>query len=97
MSRLWDTPDYWPRYEADEMLRELPDTEPTALADELERGAANFDDGAQMAALIVAELRRRAVAGICFWSGPQPIATSPATGQGASADIAELIDDDIPW
>lgn len=97
MSRLGDTPDYWARYEADETLREMPDSAPAALADDLERCAAKYDDGAEMAALIVAELRRRAGAGIRFWSGPQPIATSPATGQDASVDVSELIDDDIPW
>lgn len=97
MSRLWDTPDYWARYEADETLREMPDAEPAAIADELERSAENYDDGAEMAALIVADLRHRAAAGVRFWPGPQPIATVPATGQVASDDFAELIDDDIPW
>lgn len=92
MSRFWDTPDYWARYEADETLREMPDAAPAALADELERSAANYDDGAEMAALIAAELRRRAAAGIRFWPGPQAtVATVDAV------DIGELIDDDIPW
>lgn len=97
MTRHWDTPAYWARYEADDTLREMPDAEPAALADSLERSAASYDDGAEMAALIVAELRRRAAAGIRFWPGPQPIATARATGEHASIDIAELIDDDIPW
>ncbi len=73
MSRLWDTPAYWARSEADEVLREMSDVEPGALADSLERSAANYDGEPDMAAAIVAELRRRTGAGIRFWPGPHPL------------------------
>ena len=82
MSRLWDTPAYWARSEADEMLREMSDVEPEALADSFERSAANYDGESEMAVAIIAEFRRRAAAGIRFWSGPRvldyvpPAATS---------------------
>lgn len=81
----WDTPEHWARTEADEMLREMADTDPGAVADSFERSAANYDGEPAMAAAIVAELRRRAVAGIRFWPGPQPVA-------GIDID-----DDEIPW
>ncbi len=55
MSRLWDTPEFWARSEADDMLREMPDVEPAALADSFERSAANYDGGPGMAALIITE------------------------------------------
>lgn len=96
MSRLWDTPEYWVRYEADEALLDMPDADPAALAESLERSAANYDDAA-MAVQIVAELRRRAAAGIRFWPGPQPIGAAGAVGQAVPDNIIELVDDDIPW
>jgi hypothetical protein len=85
MSRLWDTPDYWARSEADEMLREMADMEPGAVADAFERSSANYDGDREMATAIIAELRRRADAGIRFWTAPQPVAR------------VEIDDDEIPW
>lgn len=73
MTRWSDTPEYWARSEADEMLREMPDVEPGALADSFERSAANYDGEPEMAAAIVAELRRRATAGVRFWLGPRTL------------------------
>ena len=70
MSRLWDTPEFWARSEADEMLREMPDAEPAALADSFERSGANYDGDPELAALIIIDLRRRAAAGARFWTGP---------------------------
>lgn len=96
MSRLWDTPEYWVRSEADEMLGEMSDVEPGALADSLERSAANYDGEPEMAAAIVAELRRRAAAGIRLWPRPHlldpapPAATSlyeGATGEPVEREI----------
>ncbi len=49
-----------------------------------------------MAGAIVAELHRRAAAGIRFWPGPQPVA-SAAPMPGNDDDLAALIDDEIPW
>ena len=37
MSRLWDTPEFWARSEADEALREMPDMELGAMADSLKK------------------------------------------------------------
>ena len=102
MSRLWDTPEFWARSEADEALREMPDMEPGAMADSLEKSAASYDGDPEMVALIVADLRRRAAAGIRFWSGPQAIVYSQddplaAGGRDGDAEFADLIDDEIPW
>lgn len=66
MSRLWDTPEYWARSEADEVLREMSNVEPGALADSFESSASNYDGEPEMAAAIITELRRRAAAGIRF-------------------------------
>lgn len=105
MSRLWDTPAYWARSEADEMLREMADMDPGAVADSFERSAANYDGDPEMATAIIAELRRRAVAGVRFWSGPQPLTdprsvTSEEAGRvpvPLNAGTDDLSDDDIPW
>ncbi len=102
MSRLWDTPEFWARSEADEALREMPDMEPAAMADSLEKSVASYDGDPDMVALIVADLRRRAAAGIRFWSGPQAIVSrqdGPSTvgGRDSDAEIADLIEDEIPW
>lgn len=107
MSRSWDTPAYWARSEADEMLREMADIDPGAVADSFERSAANYDGDPEMATAIIAELRRRADAGVRFWSGPQPIVdqqsamtTPEEAGRVAvpfDADTDDLSDDDIPW
>ncbi|UAK23826.1 hypothetical protein [Sphingomonas nostoxanthinifaciens] len=99
---MWDTPEFWARSEADEALREMPDVEPTAMADSLEKSAASYDGEPEMVALIVADLRRRAAAGIRFWPGPQAIVSSrdnpsAAGGRTSDAEIADLIDDEIPW
>lgn len=91
MSRLRDTPGYWARSEADEMLREMSDVPPEVLADSFERSAANYDGEPEMAVAIVAELRRRAAAGIRFWPGPHlldpapPAATSRYEGAAGGA------------
>lgn len=66
MSRLWDTPAYWARGEADEMLREMSNVAPEAVADSFERSAANYDGEPEMAVAIIAELGRRAAAGTAF-------------------------------
>lgn len=95
MSRLWDTPEYWVHSEADEMLREMNDVEPGALADSLEQNAT-YDGDPELAAAIVDELRRRAVAGVRFWSGSRTLAHEPLSALAAE-DVGALIDDEIPW
>jgi hypothetical protein len=67
MSRLWDTPDFWARSEADELLRDHPDTEVRALAESLARGRSDYGSDPGFARDIVAELHKRADAGIRFW------------------------------
>lgn len=59
------------------MLREMSDVPPEALADSFERSAANYDGEPDMAAAIVADLRRRAAAGIRFWPGPNLLDPAP--------------------
>lgn len=101
MSRMWDTPDFWARGEAHEALRDMPDVEPAAMAHSLKRSAASYGGDPETVALIATDLRRRAAAGIRFWTGPEAF-TSPAakTVTGAHSrtrsDIAELMDDEIP-
>lgn len=107
MSRLWDTPAYWARSEADEMLREMADMGPGAVANSFERSAANYDGDPEMATAIIAELRRRADAGVRFWPGPQPLVDQPSAittpeeaGRGPAplnVGTDDLSDDDIPW
>lgn len=105
MSRLWDTPEFWARGEVDEILREVPDSDPGALADSFGRTAASYDGEPAMAAAIVSELRRRSTAGVRFWPGPHSIdrlQADEASGRSGPASpveptIADLIDDEIPW
>ena len=85
MSRFVDTPDYWVRQEVDDILLDMEASEAATLADEFERTRANYDGDQDMATAIVAELRRRADAGIRFWPGPQLV------------PVADMIDDEIPW
>ena len=56
----------------DEMLREMPDADPAALADSFEWSGAHFDGDPDLAALIVTDLRHRAATGARFWTGPLP-------------------------
>jgi hypothetical protein len=101
MSRLWDTPEYWARSEADEMLREMADADPATVADAFERSAANYDGEPEMATAIIADLRRRAAAGIRFWPGPQAIDSGKAPEVGCAAGPIpvglDVTDDEIPW
>lgn len=69
MGRLWDTPEFWVRSEADEMLREMPESNPGAVADSFERSVANYDGDPGFATAVVGELRRRAAAGVRFLAG----------------------------
>lgn len=105
MSRWKDVPEYWARIEVDDALRDMSDVEPGALADSFERNTANYDGDPEMAVLIAAELRRRATAGVRFWTGPQaldrmlsvePGSQSESKMETAKRDFAEL-DDAIPW
>jgi hypothetical protein len=67
MSRLWDTPEFWARSEADEMLRDYPATDVVTLADSMEKLPASYDGDPQFTLNLVTELRQRAVAGVRFW------------------------------
>ncbi|SDD66176.1 hypothetical protein SAMN05444678_11860 [Sphingomonas sp. YR710] len=67
MSRLWDTPEFWARSEADEMLRDFPATDVAALADSMEKLPDSYDGDPQFTLNLVTELRHRAVAGVRFW------------------------------
>lgn len=67
MSRLWDTPDFWARTEADEMLRDYPMTDVAVLADSIERSPHIRDGDVNFMREVVAELRLRAAADVRFW------------------------------
>lgn len=88
MSRLWDTPEFWTRFEADELLRDYPDTDVGALADMFERSLGSYDGDPDLARDIIGELRRRANAGIRFWpvglSSVQPQVDIALAGGGAA-------------
>lgn len=77
MSRLWDTPEFWIRSEADEMLRDCPETGAAELADMFERTCGSYDGDPDLARGIVGELRRRADAGIRFWPDGPSLVRSP--------------------
>lgn len=70
MSRLWDTPEFWARSEADELLRDYPNSDARALAMSFERSSGNYDGDPAFARDIIAELRKRADAGVRFWPAP---------------------------
>jgi hypothetical protein len=74
MSRLWDTPDFWARSEAGELLRDYPDTDVRALARSLERSRSSYDGDPGFARDVVTELHERANAGIRFWPEPADLA-----------------------
>jgi hypothetical protein len=67
MSRLWDTPEYWARTEADELLHDFPSTATVALARSLEQDPGRYEGDPDFTRDIVAELKKRAVAGVRFW------------------------------
>lgn len=76
MNPRWDTPDFWTRNEVDQVLREMEDDEPANVADTLERNRASYDGDPAIVDRMVAELRRRAAAGVRFWPGPRSIDTA---------------------
>lgn len=67
MSRLWDTPEFWVRSEADEMLRDYPATDVITLADYMEKSPVAGDGDPQYTLNLATELRHRAAAGVRFW------------------------------
>lgn len=83
MSRLWDTPEFWTRSEADEMLRDYPNTDVRALADSFARTSSSYDGDPDFAREIVAELRKRADAGVRFWPQPADLASIENEVRGA--------------
>ncbi len=92
MSRLWDTPEFWVRTETDELLRDYPATDVSALADSLARTSANFDGDPEFAGAIVTELRKRAAAGVRFWPNPTDLPS-------LQAELSQLVTDagHIEW
>ncbi len=93
MSQLWDTPAFWARSEADQLLRDYPESEPRTLALSFERNAGSYDDDPEFARDIIAELHRRADAEVRHWPGPialtlrdgQVSRPRPTTGGGQDA------------
>lgn len=88
MSRLWDTPEFWARSEADELLRDYPNTDVRTLADSLARTSRNYDGDPDFAREIIAELRERAAAGVRFW--PQPCGLASLENEVRGALVAEI-------
>lgn len=92
MSRLWDTPEFWARSEADEMLRDYPNTDVRALADSFARTSSSYDGDPEFAREIVVELRKRAHAGVRFW--PQPANLASIEDEVRSVLVPELAGQD---
>ena len=88
MSRLWDTPEFWARSEADEMLRDYPNTDACALADSFARTSSSYDGDPDFAREIAAELRKRADAGVRFW--PEPAELERLDDEVRTALVPEL-------
>ena len=95
MSRLWDTPEFWARSEADEMLREMSDLNPAAVADSFERTSANYDGEPELVEMIVADLRRRAAAGTRFWTGPRSTAAEAGESELDAAMMSARVTVDL--
>ena len=88
MSRLWDTPEFWARSEADEMLRDYPNTAVRALADSFSRTSDNYDGDPGFAREITAELYKRAEAGVRFW--PEPVGLASLDDEVRDVLVPEL-------
>lgn len=93
MSRLWDTPEFWARSEADELLRDYPNTEVGVLAASLGRMRGDVEGDPEFARDIVAELTKRAAAGVRFWPEPAGLA---ALEREVRAMLGSPVDDDVP-
>ena len=73
MSRLWDTPEFWVRAEADELLRDNPKLTADGLADRFEQSRRRHYGDPQFVRDLVVELRRRARARVWFWPEGRPV------------------------
>lgn len=107
MSRLWDTPEFWARSEADEMLRDFPATDVGALADIMEKSPASYDGDPIFVRNLLTELRHRAAAGVRFWpehrgladierEARAVIAGGATAARGVDADIRDLEEVEAP-
>jgi hypothetical protein len=103
MGLQWEPRDHWIRTEVDAMLQDFGANDVARFADEFERTCTRYDEEPDIAAALVAELRRRAVAGVRYWPGPRPIEESWSIWgpQGPlairSLESPPLEDDEIPW
>ncbi len=101
MSRLWDTPEFWVRAEADELLRDSPTLSADALADKFEKSLRQSYGDPQFVCDLVVELRKRAIAHVRFWPvvGAADCRQEGSHGRDADfcvADGAELHEIDEP-
>ena len=82
MSRLWDTPEFWIRSDADEVLRDCPTLTADALAERFERSSSRHYDP-QFVRDLIAELRKRGYARVRFWPDQ---ASGPVRGNDAAVE-----------
>ena len=68
MSRLWDTPEFWARTEADQLLRDHPHSDVRALADSFSLVRGGYAGDPEFLRDVVTELHKRADAGVRFWT-----------------------------
>lgn len=67
MSRLWDTSEFYARSEADELLRDFPNTSVAELADSFVQSRPVYEQDPQFSREIGVELLKRVAAGVRFW------------------------------
>jgi hypothetical protein len=103
MGLHWEPQDHWIRTEVDAMLQDFGANGVARFADEFERICTCYVGDSDIAAALVAELRRRAAAGVRYRLGPRPIEESPLIWgpKGrltiGSLESLPLEDDEIPW
>lgn len=103
MSRLWDTPEFWARSEADEMLRDFPATDVATLADTMEKSPASYDGDPIFVRNLLIELRHRAAAGVRFWPEHRGLVDIErearavmTAARGVDADMRDLEEVELP-
>lgn len=98
MGLHWDTPDYWVRFEVDEMLREFEGIDVREVLDSFERTCTSYDGGPEMVVAASEELRRRATTGDRYSPGRGGVAIGPHGPLLVSVpEVSRIDEDDIPW
>lgn len=97
-----DAPGQWARLEVGDMLQDFGAHDVARLPDDFEPTSATHDGGPEMAPDLLAELARRAAAGMLDWPELHPVETPVVWGPHgpltlSAVESASLEDDGIPW